>query len=65
MIPDLLFKSLQHFEFIFVYGMKVIQFDSFVCSCLKNDSLNGLTKKCWSQQQLIYTDCLYCMPGLS
>lgn len=44
MIPDLSFKCLQHFEFIFVYGMKVIQLDSFVCSCLKNDIFNDLTK---------------------
>ena len=47
MIPDLSLKSLQHFGFIFIYGMKVVQFDSFACSCLKNDIFNGLTKKCW------------------
>ena len=33
MIPDLSLKSLQHFGFIFIYGMKVVQFDSFACSC--------------------------------
>ena len=33
MVSGLTFKSLIHFEFIFVYGEKVVQFDSVVCSC--------------------------------
>ena len=43
MVSGLTFKSLKHFEFIFVYGMKVVQFDSFACSCPPNGIFNGLT----------------------
>ena len=35
MVSGLTFKSLKHFEFIFMCGIKVVQFDSFVCSCPK------------------------------
>ena len=33
MISDLTFKASIHFELISVYSVRVIQFDSFACSC--------------------------------
>ena len=33
MVSGLTFKSLTHFELIFAHGMRVVESDSFTCSC--------------------------------
>ena len=33
MVLGVSFKSLIHFEFIFMWSEKIVQFDSFACKC--------------------------------
>ena len=71
-LSSLIFRSLIHFEFIFVYGVECSNFISLICNCLvfpvpiiERDCLFAIVYSCLLCHRLGDHRCVGLIPGLS